>query len=47
MIFDLLTPPQGPRRRGEKKFDVACPIHVVTHTPNLVEFRPMVKEAIA
>ena len=27
MIFDLLTPPQGPRGRG-KKFDVACPINV-------------------
>ena len=28
MIFDLLTPPQGPRGRGKKKFDVARPIHV-------------------
>ena len=28
MIFDLLTPPEGPRGRGKKKFDVACPIHV-------------------
>ena len=28
MIFDLLTPPQGPRGRGQKKFDVARPIHV-------------------
>ena len=24
----FLTPPQGPRGRGEKKFDVARPIHV-------------------
>ena len=28
MIFDHLTPPQGPRGRGIKKFDVARPIHV-------------------
>ena len=28
MIFDLLTPPQGPRGRGQKKFDIARPIHV-------------------
>ena len=28
MIFDLLTPPQGPRGRGPKKFYVARPIHV-------------------
>ena len=28
MIFDPLTPPQGPRGRGQKKFDVARPIHV-------------------
>ena len=27
MIFDLLTPLQGPRGRGQKKFDVARPIH--------------------
>ena len=39
MIFDLLAPPQGPRRRGPKKL---CRLHVpfmlATHTPNLVEF---------
>ena len=28
MLFDLLAPPQGPRGRGQKKFDVAHPIHV-------------------
>ena len=28
MIFDLLTPPQGRRGRGQKKFAVARPIHV-------------------
>ena len=28
MIFDLLDPPQGLRGRGQKKFDVAHPIHV-------------------
>ena len=28
MIFDILTPPQGPRWLGQKKFAVACPIHV-------------------
>ena len=28
MIFDLLTPPQGAKGRGEKKFNVAHPIHV-------------------
>ena len=28
MIFDLLTPPQSPRGRGQKKFDVARPIYV-------------------
>ena len=28
MIFDLLTPPQGPRWLGQKKIAVACPIHV-------------------
>ena len=28
MIFDLLTPPHGPRGRGKKKFDVARPIHI-------------------
>ena len=28
MIFDLLTPPQSPRGRGQKKFDVARSIHV-------------------
>ena len=28
MIFDLLTPPKGPMGRGQKKFDVAHPIHV-------------------
>ena len=28
MIFDLLTPPQGPRGQGQKQFDVARPIHV-------------------
>ena len=28
MVFDLLTPPQGPRGRGQKKIDVARPIHV-------------------
>ena len=28
MIFDLLTPPKGPRVRGPKKFDVARPIHM-------------------
>ena len=27
MIFDLLTPPQGPRGRGHKKIAVALPIH--------------------
>ena len=28
MIFDLLTPPQGPRGGGQKFFAVARPIHV-------------------
>ena len=28
MIFDLLTPPQGPRGRGQKQIAVACPIYV-------------------
>ena len=28
MVFDLLTPPKGPRGWGQKKFDVARPIHV-------------------
>ena len=28
MIFDLLTPPQGPRGRGKKIVYVARPIHV-------------------
>ena len=28
MIFDLLTPPQGPRVRGQKKIDVARLIHM-------------------
>ena len=28
MIFYLLTPPQGPRGRGQKQFAVARPIHV-------------------
>ena len=28
MIFDLLTPPQGPRGGAKKTFDVARPIHV-------------------
>ena len=28
MIFDLLSPPQGPRGRGQKKSAVARPIHV-------------------
>ena len=28
MIFDLLTPPQGPRGPDQKKFDVARPIYV-------------------
>ena len=28
MIFDLLTPPEGPKGWGQKKFDVARPIHV-------------------
>ena len=28
MIFDLLTPPQGPRGRGPKSFAVAHPFHV-------------------
>ena len=46
MIFDLLTSLQGARGRGQNFFDFACPIHVseLTHTPNLVEFRLMVKE---
>ena len=26
--FDILAPPQGPRRRGQKKCAVACSIHV-------------------
>ena len=34
MIFDLLAPLQGPRRRGLKKL---C--RCMCHTPNLVEFR--------
>ena len=38
MIFDLLAPPQGPRRQGPKKCTVACAIDVSIHTPNLVEF---------
>ena len=28
MIFDLLTPPQGPRERGQILFYVASPIYV-------------------
>ena len=28
MIFDLLTPPHGPRGRDQKKFDGTRPIHV-------------------
>ena len=28
MLFDLLTPPQGPGSGAKKKFDVARPIHV-------------------
>ena len=28
MIFDLLTPPEGPRGGTKKKFGVARPIHV-------------------
>ena len=33
MIFDLLTPPQGPRGRGKKKNTIARPIHSVnSHT---------------
>ena len=47
MIFDLLTPPSGPKGAGPKKFDVARPFMSVTHKPNLVEFRPMDKEEIA
>ena len=40
MIFDLLTSPQG----AGPKFIL---LFHVTHTPNLVGFRPMVKEEIA
>ena len=36
MIFDLLTPPQGPRGRGKKIFDVARPIHVSNSNINFV-----------
>ena len=43
LIFDLLTPLQV---TGPKKCAVACPFYV-THTPNMVEFRPMIKEEIA
>ena len=33
MIFDLLTPPKGPSRRGQQFFAVARPIHVsYSHT---------------
>ena len=42
MIFDLLTPPQGPRGAGPKKLPLHAPFMWVTHTPNLVEFRPTV-----
>ena len=36
MIFDLLTPPQGPRGRGKKSLTLHAPFMSVTHTPNLV-----------
>ena len=47
MIFDLLTPPQGPRGRGQKKVDVARPIHVSNSHTEFGWIRPMVKEDIA
>ena len=46
--FDLLAPPQGPRSQGQKKkVPMHDPFMWATHTPNLVGFRPMVKEEIA
>ena len=48
MIFDLLTLSQGPRGAGQKKFLMLhAPFMSVTHTPNSVEFRPIVQEEIA
>ena len=41
MIFDLLTPPQGPSGRGHLLLLHAS---FITHTPNLVGFCPVVKE---
>ena len=39
MVFDLLTPPEGPRG-GPKKFDVARPIHVTnSHTKEHLAIR--------
>ena len=42
MIFGLLTPPQGPRRRGQFFLLLHVPFMWVTHTRNLVGFRPIV-----
>ena len=42
LIFDLLTLPQSPRGRGQNKLPLPAPFMWVTHTPNLVKFRPMV-----
>ena len=41
MIFDPSPGPQGP---GSKKLPLRAPFMTLTHTPNFVEFRPMVKE---
>ena len=46
MIFDLLTPPNGPQGVGQK-LPLHAPFMGDTHTPNLVDFRPMVLEEIA
>ena len=47
MIFDPLTPLQGPRSGDKNYFAVARHIHVSkSHTKNLVGFRLMVKEEI-
>ena len=39
MIFDILTPTQGPMVRDSKKCAVACAIHVSYAHTKLVEFR--------
>ena len=39
MIFDRLAPLQGPRGGDPKIVPLHVPLMLVTHTPNLVEFR--------